>query len=1096
MSLPWILRRGCLVLGATGLLLLTGCGSGSAGKTGATGATGAPGAAGEDAVTDPTTVAGDEDLPGVVLAITAVEENNAAVGDFLKVTFTCKNDAGANLDVSEFTWSEIIVAGPTANYQQILYVSSYSPNALHKKAVDNGDGTWTYTFATAIPATYPSQTNDTDGTTLTNPAYTGELDGQALQDGTYTVGIDLVKQYTITGSSDKYNDNHSATKDFLLGTTATTIQAREVVQADNCHQCHEKIYIHGGWRTGVKYCLLCHTSGAEDKNTTDAKTADGTVPPDPTTPGTSIDFRVMIHKIHNGKHLPSVNNVTNTAGVRTYGDPAAAPRYYVVGYGNTAHDFSNVAFPIWPTNLKAGLPADVGYDTLSDDSGVGGLDTGEKQDVEDDLRSGASTCGKCHSVTADANDLDGALAYSPGSKRACGSCHDDVVWGDPFSDLAGNVVMVAADTADETGCKTCHAPTRTAAADAAHKHPIETFEETTGLNFNITAVTPGGDTNGDGFVAGEGDAGTVGNVDTGEKMRITFTLKKNDGTTDTDPDDPTEGIHTDVRVVVNGPTSNPQLLVYANIPQADMGTVAAASYTFNVPEPVHLETNALVGTGGAQVITTGSQPIWANATTLVYERPDPADLGGAAANGTLVDAAVAGQNYVDITVAAGTFAAGEYIVIADGGAGVVGANEEVLQLKLVSAVDANSRQRLWFTSRYSTSSTSSSSVPPVLMNAHAAATAVAKVATGRGAAADELTSKTFDFSTGLGAPGGVITLTETVVAGKKILVSYTTDFVMPTIHPGQLNDAPGPLDPATSVSGIENNGLDASWGDWRGMAVQDGSYTVGIWAEPEVSVTRSNGGTNQDTVYVWGSPPATRDFLVGAATAIVPHVLIQSADKCYACHDDIQFHHGDRRGLETCLLCHGLPAAEDGAKYSYATNADTPGTTVDLRTMLHKIHMGEHLPSYEAKATEKGKVAVDPVSGDPVVPTEPLPYLLTDAEAAEAYNVASRGSTHTYQHVVFPPWPGYAKHCDKCHGTNTSWKAPADRDHTTGQTTTLGNLTREWRSACGSCHDGTADLAHIDSNTSSTGSEGCAVCHGSGKEHSVENVHKPRYGGH
>jgi hypothetical protein len=121
--------------------------------------------------------------------------------------------------------------------------------------------------------------------------------------------------------------------------------------------------------------------------------------------------------------------------------------------------------------------------------------------------------------------------------------------------------------------------------------------------------------------------------------------------------------------------------------------------------------------------------------------------------------------------------------------------------------------------------------------------------------------------------------------------------------------------------------------------------------------------------------------------------------------------------------------------------------------MLHKIHMGEELAN------------------------------------ASTYTVGGfSGSSHTYEEVVFPAMPGKVKHCDKCHGTNESWKAPSDRDHSTQQTVPV----REWRAVCGSCHDATSTTGHIDTQTSAAGVEACATCHGAGKEYDVELMHKNR----
>ena len=126
---------------------------------------------------------------------------------------------------------------------------------------------------------------------------------------------------------------------------------------------------------------MCHTAGAEDRNV--PTVAGGT-------PDVTIDFRVMIHRIHSGKHLPSVLGVaTNPDGSRDY---LATPKpYLIVGNSNSIHDFSDVGFPAWPSGLIA-MPRDLGYTALSAAAKV----------QEDTIRTGIVDCAICH------GDPDGA----------------------------------------------------------------------------------------------------------------------------------------------------------------------------------------------------------------------------------------------------------------------------------------------------------------------------------------------------------------------------------------------------------------------------------------------------------------------------------------------------------------------------------------------------------------------------------------------------------------------------------------------------------------------------------------------------------------
>jgi hypothetical protein len=92
----------------------------------------------------------------------------------------------------------------------------------------------------------------------------------------------------------------------------------------------------------------------------------------------------MIHKMHDGEHLPSVLGVgTNVDGSRNY---AATPApYELVDDVGTAHDFSAVAFPVWP-NLNTSMPRDFGYSALT---------SGQKT-LENTMLQGATQCSKCH----------------------------------------------------------------------------------------------------------------------------------------------------------------------------------------------------------------------------------------------------------------------------------------------------------------------------------------------------------------------------------------------------------------------------------------------------------------------------------------------------------------------------------------------------------------------------------------------------------------------------------------------------------------------------------------------------------------------------
>ncbi len=123
---------------------------------------------------------------------------------------------------------------------------------------------------------------------------------------------------------------------------------REIVSTEACNGCHEQLALHGGTRREVGLCVTCHTS-----QTTDPET------------GNSVEFRVMIHKIHSGSQLPSVES----------GVP-----YQIIGFRQSVHDYS---MGTWPQDIR--------------------------------------NCTTCHTGATDADNYK----TNP-QTAACVSCHDDV----------------------------------------------------------------------------------------------------------------------------------------------------------------------------------------------------------------------------------------------------------------------------------------------------------------------------------------------------------------------------------------------------------------------------------------------------------------------------------------------------------------------------------------------------------------------------------------------------------------------------------------------------------------------------------------------
>jgi OmcA/MtrC family decaheme c-type cytochrome len=81
----------------------------------------------------------------------------------------------------------------------------------------------------------------------------------------------------------------------------------------NCNVCHNPLSAHGGSRQDVKLCVTCHSPQTTDPDT-----------------GRTVDFREMVHKIHRGASLPSVQ---------------AGTPYVIWGNNSSINDYSHVVFP-------------------------------------------------------------------------------------------------------------------------------------------------------------------------------------------------------------------------------------------------------------------------------------------------------------------------------------------------------------------------------------------------------------------------------------------------------------------------------------------------------------------------------------------------------------------------------------------------------------------------------------------------------------------------------------------------------------------------------------------------------------------------------
>ena len=278
------------------------------------------------------------------------EITNVTAGAVTTVFFTITSDQSPIIGIDatssplstgsiRFTIAQLDATG---NWQSYI-------NTTETKAA--GDPGTTADGNTAVQATY-EKASDADGTfaEVGSGAYTYQFSFDIT-----SVTTPLAVTYTDTLThrvAMQVSDNvANAFYDFRPSDGAIAgITTRDIVMNASCNECHVKLGFHGSDRIQVEYCVTCHNPFSADAH------SDNTV-----------DFDVMIHKIHTGEGLPEVE---------------AGGAYKIWGYNDAEHDYSTVVYP---------------------------------QD--------SRNCTKCHDG-ADAATPDGDNWQTFPTIEACSSCHD------------------------------------------------------------------------------------------------------------------------------------------------------------------------------------------------------------------------------------------------------------------------------------------------------------------------------------------------------------------------------------------------------------------------------------------------------------------------------------------------------------------------------------------------------------------------------------------------------------------------------------------------------------------------------------------------
>lgn len=276
-----------------------------------------------------------------------------------------------------------------ASAEQANFDEAPTDATLDQRLTHQGDGVYRYTLA-ALPA-----------------------GAQVDRAATHTAGIWLTRE-TAAGAESSSTD----TVNFVPA--GGTAQKDEVVSLQACNQCHAPALAAHDERLGVTICQTCHSPQTTDPDT-----------------GNTVDFKVMVHKIHMGGELPSAQ-----------GDGAP---YTIVG-----------------RRTAGAAPT----------AGVHVYDGAFINDVRN--------CALCH------QGEDAARWNTNPSVAACTSCHDTVRFAQTGLDDCGteepgalcNHIAAQPATAN---CAGCHNP-----ADIQQRH-VPLSEQAKAFRYDIMDVTVGDD---------------------------------------------------------------------------------------------------------------------------------------------------------------------------------------------------------------------------------------------------------------------------------------------------------------------------------------------------------------------------------------------------------------------------------------------------------------------------------------------------------------------------------------------------------------------------------------------------------------------------
>jgi OmcA/MtrC family decaheme c-type cytochrome len=310
-------------------------------------------------------------LAGVNINI--LDVTHGGVGTSPTILFTVTTDAGETIAPTDMNRLRFLLGGPgfvvseTVGDAAVPVATDVTPAGVQQVQ-------YAYTMEAVIPEGFDTLKIGVEGRVdaVLNPGTTTEMSIRDQADNP-------VVFFSVTGGE--------------------PVPRREIVSDEKCEECHRNLELHGGNRHNASnYCQMCHHELADDSPFRD--------PAD--LPARTIDFKMLIHRIHMGEEL--------------------ARDYTVIGYRGTPHNYNGVHYP-----------------------------------------SNQMNCEKCHvgeSYTEARGELSTVTAREffspmPPNTTACLGCHDT-------EDAAAHAFVNIAPFGE--ACMACHGEGRLVSVGLAHAH--------------------------------------------------------------------------------------------------------------------------------------------------------------------------------------------------------------------------------------------------------------------------------------------------------------------------------------------------------------------------------------------------------------------------------------------------------------------------------------------------------------------------------------------------------------------------------------------------------------------------------------------------